>query len=150
VSGKRNRGYAFVEVESGRAAMEALDSTELRLHGRQFVVNEAHPLAEKDERRRETDLPRVDLSERLYLGNLPYSATEATVQSLFESHGLHPLEIYLAFDRQAGRAKGFAFAAMASSEEAARAIGALNGSIVDGRSIVVRPAAPRTRLGDEA
>jgi len=149
-SGRRNRGYAFVEVESGRAAMEALDSTELRLHGRQFVVNEAHPLAEKDERRKETDLPRVDLSERLYLGNLPYSANEATVQSLFESHGLHPLEIYLAFDRQAGRSKGFAFAAMASIEEAARAIGALNGSIVDGRSIVVRPAAPRTRLGDEA
>jgi len=141
--GRKNRGYAFVEVPDGQSAMRALDAQNLRLSGRQLVVNEAdQPKAERRPQMpyRQAD---VDISERLYIGNLPYTATEATVRSWFGGHGFSPVEVYMSFDREAGISRGFGFVSMASKDEAAQAIGALNGTIVDGRSIEVRPASPR-------
>lgn len=146
-SGK-NKGFAFVEVSNGRAAMEALDS-DLNMNGRRLVVNEAHE-PKRDVTRRERGSRLIDISERLYVGNLPFSATDVSVRELFRTHGFNPLDVYVAIDRTTRRAKGYAFVSMASDEEASNAIGALNGSVVEGRRLVVRPATPRTAAaGDE-
>jgi hypothetical protein len=117
-SSGKNRGFAFVEVKDAKAAMEALDSPDLAVGGRRIVVNEAQqPKAESSRLGRVT--PSVaEVSERLYVGNLPYTATEESVRNLFVGHGFRPLEIYVAFDRELQRAKGYAFVSMASEEEA--------------------------------
>lgn len=124
--------------------MEALDSSDLAVGGRRIVVNEAQqPKAESSRLGRGT--PSVaEVSERLYVGNLPYTATEESVRNLFVGHGFRPLEIYVAFDRELQRAKGYAFVSMASEEEALRAIGALKETVLEGRSVAVKPAAPRS------
>lgn len=137
----RNRGFAFVEVADGRAAMEALDS-DLNMSGRRLVVNEAHePKREAVQQQRRSR--SMEISERLYVGNLPFSATEPSVRELFRNHGFNPLDVYIAADRVTSRAKGYAFVSMTSGEEATNAIGALNGSVVEGRRLAVRPATPR-------
>jgi RNA recognition motif. (a.k.a. RRM, RBD, or RNP domain) len=147
--GNRNRGYTFIEVQDGQAAMRALEAPNLHLRGRPLIVNEAAP---PQAGRRPQTVDRhagsTDLSERLYIGNLPYTATEATVRELFRGHEFRPLEIYISLDRASGRSRGFGFVSMASERDAAQAIGALNGTIVDGRAIEVRPAMPR-RQGEQ-
>ena len=125
--------------------MEAVDSRDLTLLGRQLVINEAYSLSTQLEQPRGGLTPRdVDISERLYLSGLPYSATETSVRALFQNHGLNPAEVYLPKDRQTGQPRGIGFVSMGSLAEATQAIGALNGSLVEGRSLTVRPAAPRS------
>ena len=76
--------------------------------------------------------------------NLPWASRENEVQDLFRGHGLSPVEVYVSVDRSSGKSRGYAFVSLPSRDDAARAIGALHGSIVDGRPLVVRPAAPRS------
>jgi RNA recognition motif-containing protein len=64
--------------------------------------------------------------KRLYVGNLNYGATESTIRSLFENHGVVE-GVNLIIDRDTGRSKGFAFVEMTNDAEAQRAIAALNG-----------------------
>ena len=141
----KSRGFAFVETEGGRAAMAALDLTDLAIDGRRLVVNEAY---QSERGRRES--PRSVrtaaevVSERLYVGNLAEAATEQAIRQLFTDHGFRPLDVYIAIDRPSRLPKGFAFVSLASMDEAERAIGALHGSVVEGRPVVVSPAAPRT------
>ena len=141
---KASRWFAIVEMKDGRGAMEAVDSRGLILKGRQLVVNEAHPLSTQYDRRFGGRIPSVDITERLYITGIPTSATETTVRMLFQNHGLNPVDIHLPRDRQTGRARGFGFVAMSSQSEAEQAIGALNGSLVEGRSLTIQPAAPRS------
>jgi hypothetical protein len=137
------RWFAFVDMIDGRNAMEAVDSRFVTLKGRRLIINEAHSLSAQVDRPRDGRTPRVDITERLYVAGLPYSATETSVRSLFQNHGLNPVEVYLPKDRQTGHSRGFGFVAMTSESEATQSIGALNGSLVEGRSITVRTAAPR-------
>ena len=137
------RWFAFVDMLDGKNAMEAIDSAEVSLKGRRLVVNEAYSLAAQVTPQRHGRVPTVDTTERLYISRLPYSATESSVRILFQGHGLNPVEIYLPKDSQTGSLKGYGFVTMSSAPEAARAIGALNGSLVDGKSIIVRAASPR-------
>ena len=139
--GDRNRGFAFVEVMDHESAMNALDARP-KISGRTLVVNEAHALV-KSRRYRGVRKTR-GVSERLYVGNLSQIATEQSIRQLFEGHGFRLLDVYIAADRSTGIPKGFAFVSLASDEEAERAIGALNGSVVNDRHITVRPAAPRS------
>ena len=132
------RWFAFVDMIDGRNALEAVDSRNVTLKGRRLMVNEAHSLRAQVERPRYGRTPSVDNTERLYLAGLPLSTTEDSVRSLFQNHGLNPVEIYLPKDLQNGRPRGFGFARMGSQSEAAQAIGALNGSLVEGKSITVR------------
>jgi hypothetical protein len=142
-AGSATRWFAMVEMKDGKAAMEAVDSRELILKGRRLVIDEAHPLSSQVERTKWSRIPRVDVTERLYITGISPSADEASVRILFQNHRLNPVDIYLPRDRMTGRIKGFGFVAMSSQSEAAEAIGALHGSLVDGRSLTVRPAEPR-------
>ncbi len=81
------------------------------------------------------------MSSKIYVGNLPYSVTDATLESNFsEFGGVSSAKVMM--DRDTGRSKGFGFVEMASEQVAQAAIQALNGVSVDGRSIVVSLARP--------
>ncbi len=82
------------------------------------------------------------MSSKIYVGNLPYSVTEATLQSNFSEFG-SVASAKVMMDRDSGRSKGFGFVEMASAECAEAAIRALDGVSVDGRSIIVSLARPR-------
>ncbi len=85
------------------------------------------------------------MGKKLYVGNLPYSATEEELQQAFSRFGT-VASVKLITDRDTGRSKGFAFVEMASDREAADAIGGLNGTDLSGRALTVseaRPQAPR-------
>jgi RNA recognition motif-containing protein len=143
VSGHAARWFGIVEMTDGRNAMEAVDSRDLNLKGRRLVVNEAYPLSSQIDRQQGGRMPSVDITERLYVAGLPYSANETTLRTLFQNHGLNPVDVHIVRDRQSGRGKGFGFVSMSSQSEAAQAIGALNGSLVEGRSLILAPATPR-------
>ena len=82
------------------------------------------------------------MSSKIYVGNLPYSVTNSTLQSNFAEFG--PVtSAKVMMDRETGRSKGFGFVEMTSADVAQAAIKALNGVTVDGRSIVVSLARPR-------
>jgi len=77
----------------------------------------------------------------IYIGNLAFSTTEEKVKSLFAEFG--DIEsIKLIKDKFSGRPKGFGFVEMPSNSEADQAIKALNGNLLDGSNIKVKPADP--------
>ncbi|MFO0874688.1 MAG: RNA-binding protein [Phycisphaerales bacterium] len=79
---------------------------------------------------------------RLYVGNIRYSADEASLRPIFEAFG--PVqEVYIGIDRETGRSRGFAFVTMADQKGATAAIAGLNGKEIDGRVLVVNEAQPR-------
>ncbi len=80
---------------------------------------------------------------RLYVGNLPFSATDESVRALFSKHGTVE-KVSLITDRETGRPRGFGFVEM-SSADAARAIQALNGADFGGRPLRVNEAQDRPR-----
>jgi RNA recognition motif-containing protein len=82
------------------------------------------------------------MSSKIYVGNLPYSVTDSSLQSNFAEFG-SVASAKVMTDRETGRSKGFGFVEMASAENAQAAISALHGRSVDGRSIVVNLARPR-------
>lgn len=82
------------------------------------------------------------MSSKIYVGNLPYSVTDASLKSNFAEFGTVS-SAKVMMDRDTGTSKGFGFVEMASAEAAQAAITALHGMSVDGRSIVVSMARPR-------
>lgn len=82
---------------------------------------------------------------RIYVGNLPFSATEESLGALFSKHGTVE-KVSLINDRDTGRPRGFGFVEM-SSADAARAIQALNGTDFGGRPLRVNEAQERPRGG---
>jgi RNA recognition motif-containing protein len=87
------------------------------------------------------------MNTKLYVGNLSFSTTENDLQDTFGAHGT-VTESSLVMDRETGRARGFGFVTMSTPEEAQKAISALNGSMVDGRSLTVNEARPKEARGD--
>ena len=81
------------------------------------------------------------MSKSIYVGNLPWSATEDEVRDLFAEHG-NVLNVKLVNDRDTGRARGFGFVEMEDAD-ADRAIEALNNSTLGGRTLRVNEAKPR-------
>ena len=81
------------------------------------------------------------MSKSIYVGNLPWSATEDQVRNLFSQYGTVN-SVNLISDRETGRARGFGFVEMADGD-AAGAIQALNGADMDGRSLKVNEAQPK-------
>ena len=79
---------------------------------------------------------------KLYVGNLPYSATENDIEQLFRQHG-DVESVALPTDRDTGRPRGFGFVEMATAEGATKAIAALNGADFNGRSLNVNEARAR-------
>lgn len=82
---------------------------------------------------------------KLYVGNLPFTATEEAVHALFSKHGTVE-KVSLITDRETGRPRGFGFVEM-SNADASRAMQALNGVDFDGRSLKVNEAQDRERSG---
>ncbi len=82
---------------------------------------------------------------KLFVGNLPFSATEQSVRALFEPHGTIE-SIALINDRETGRPRGFGFIEMPNAD-AARAMQALNGRNFEGRDLKVSEAQAKERNG---
>ena len=86
------------------------------------------------------------MSTKLYVGNLPYEATEADLQTLFETSG--PVaSINIVRDRATGQARGFAFVEMNDADGARKAISELNQQQYGGRSLTVNEAKPMAPRG---
>ena len=79
--------------------------------------------------------------KKLYVGNLPYQATEADLQSWFAQAGVTAETITLMRDRYTGEARGFGFVELADAD-ADRAVQACNGKNFQGRTLVVNEARP--------
>ena len=75
----------------------------------------------------------------LFVGSLPFRLTEAELREIFEEYG-EVSSAKIITDKISGRSKGFGFVEMPDDEAAKKAIEALNGSEVEGRSIVVNKA----------
>ena len=81
--------------------------------------------------------------KKLYVGNLPFQATEEDISNWFTQAGATGASVSLVKDRDTGQARGFAFVEINNDEEAARAIQTLNGQDFMGRNVVVNEARPR-------
>lgn len=158
----RSRGFGFVEMESGdaaRAAISALHGS--TLDGQTLTVNEANPvrgMAPREDNRRpftpsassgaSGDRPApmgVRASGvRLFVGNLPYTATNAELEKLFAESG-KVVSVSIMMDRATGQSKGFAFVDMGSKDEAAAAIKRFDGREALGRMLKVNEARPPER-----
>ena len=79
------------------------------------------------------------MGKKLYVGNLPFTATESELRSLFEAHG-SIASVNVITDRETGRARGFAFVEMEDASDAANAMRALDGSEMGGRNLRVNEA----------
>lgn len=82
---------------------------------------------------------------KLYVGNLPWSITDADLQALFEPYGPVASANVIA-DRDTGRSRGFGFVEMEQAD-AQRAIAELNGHQVESRALKVNEAQEKTRRG---
>jgi RNA recognition motif-containing protein len=82
------------------------------------------------------------MATRIYVGGLPYSATEQELENLFAAHGTVKSATVIT-DKYTGQAKGFGFVEMSTNEECQAAISALNGTEMGGRSLTVNEAKPR-------
>ena len=80
--------------------------------------------------------------KNIFVGNLSYAATEETIRSLFETHGSVG-RVNIVTDRETGQPRGFGFVEMANDGEGEKAIAALNGTDVDGRTLNVNEARPK-------
>ena len=83
------------------------------------------------------------VSTKLFVGSLPWAINDDTLRSTFEAHG-KVVSAKVITDRQTGRSRGFGFVEMESESEASQAIQALNGSQLNGRSIIVSEAKPKS------
>lgn len=82
------------------------------------------------------------MGKKIYVGNLPFSASEQDLRELFEAHGSID-SVNVIMDRETGRARGFAFVEMSDAAAAANAIRALDGSDMGGRALRVNEAEDR-------
>ena len=85
------------------------------------------------------------MGKKLFVGNLPFSATDASLQQIFAQAGTVESAKVIT-DRDSGRSKGFGFVEMATDEDAQSAISKFNGADYEGRAMTVaeaRPQAPR-------
>ena len=78
----------------------------------------------------------------IYVGNLPYSTTDESLQEAFAAHGT-VTRAQVVIDRASDRSRGFGFVEMADDGEAEASIEAMNGAELDGRTLVVNVARPK-------
>jgi len=81
------------------------------------------------------------MSKKIYVGNLPYTATDADLKNLFAEYGAID-SVFLPIDKMSGRPRGFGFVEMSSDTEAQAAIEGLNGKEYEGRKLMVNEARP--------
>ena len=81
--------------------------------------------------------------KNLYVGNLPHSTTESDLRTVFEAHGAVE-KVSIVTDRETGRARGFGFVEMTNPADADKAVAALDGSELGGRTLKINEAKPKT------
>ncbi|MEM1331286.1 MAG: RNA-binding protein [Planctomycetota bacterium] len=86
------------------------------------------------------------MASKLYVGNLPFSASEEEIHELFSQYG-DVVSANLVMDRETGRPRGFGFVEYNDEESANRAIEATNGMDFGGRTLTVNEARPRENRG---
>ncbi|MSQ77765.1 MAG: RNA-binding protein [Nitrospiraceae bacterium] len=89
------------------------------------------------------------MGSKIYVGGLPYAATEQQLSDLFAQHGAVESARVIT-DKFTGQSRGFGFVEMTASEDAQKAIASLNGTQMDGRTLTVneaKPMEPRTGGG---
>jgi cold-inducible RNA-binding protein len=114
-----------------------------------YVARVLGPVAHDSLVARIPGLKEVFMGSKIYVGNLPFSATSEQLNEMFSKFGTVD-SAKIVMDRDTGRSKGFGFVEMSSGDEAAAAIEKLNGQDMGGRSLVVneaRPMEPRTGGG---
>jgi cold-inducible RNA-binding protein len=84
--------------------------------------------------------------KNIFVGNLSFGATEDSLRSMFESYGTVD-RVNIVTDRDSGQSRGFAFVEMSQDAEGERAINGLNGKDLDGRTLNVNEARPKTEGG---
>ncbi len=84
------------------------------------------------------------MSKRLYVGNLPFTATEEEIRNLFEAEGRKVENVSVISDRETGRPRGFAFVEMTTQNDADSAVQKLNGFQLGGRTLTVSEARERS------
>jgi len=140
---KRSRGFAFVTLDSQDAAAQAIaqrDQTEL--DGRTIRVNESRPRGLHDRSNSGFNMAgHIDV--KLYVGNLPFDADEATIRDLFARFG-QVVDYFRPTEKNNGKARGFAFITMPAAD-AEKASLELDGEELDGRIIRVKEAQPKGR-----
>jgi cold-inducible RNA-binding protein len=85
---------------------------------------------------------------KIYIGNLGYDVTDEKLSAMFEKYGTVDSATVIT-DRDTGRSKGFGFVEMSDLKQAQAAMNGLNGTELDGRTITVSEARPRTPRGDD-
>jgi RNA recognition motif-containing protein len=88
----------------------------------------------------------IGLGKKLYIGNLPYTATEEELRGLFEEHGT-TTSVAVIMDRETGRSRGFGFVEFETEASAEAARNALDGRDMGGRPLRVNEAQERERGG---
>lgn len=83
---------------------------------------------------------------KLYVGNMSFDSTEASLEGLFSNYGTVS-EVAVITDRETGRPRGFAFVTMPNDDEARTAIEQLNGQEFEGRTLNINEARPKTGGG---
>jgi len=87
------------------------------------------------------------MGSKIYVGGMPYSTTDAELNELFATHGTVE-SAKVVTDKFTGQSRGFGFVEMSSAEEAQKAISALNGTQLGGRTLTVNEARPQEpRMG---
>ncbi|MGB1475739.1 MAG: exosome complex RNA-binding protein Csl4 [Candidatus Poseidoniaceae archaeon] len=133
------RGFGFITFESkdmADAAIAALDGQKIK--GRRIGVRDAD--APRDEKPKRAPRPQ---GARLYVGNLPFKATEDDLTALFKDH-CDSVHVQWATDRS-GRKKAFAFVTIQPESKGEEVVGKLNGSDFMGRNIKVDVSKPQNR-----
>jgi RNA recognition motif-containing protein len=82
------------------------------------------------------------MNQKLYVGNLPFSATDATLSEMFAEAGT-VTSASIITDRMSGRSKGFGFVEISSPEEAQKAIEMFHDKEYEGRKLTVNEARPK-------
>ena len=83
---------------------------------------------------------------KLFVGGVPYSATEEQLTEIFAAHG-ELKEVHLVTDKETGNSKGFAFVTYKSHKEGTAAIEALKGTQMDGRRLNIQESKPKEGRG---
>lgn len=84
------------------------------------------------------------MTNKLFIGSLDYSTTDSQLEEHFAQAG-KVLSAKVIMDRETGQGKGFGFIEMSTEEEAKTAMGKLNGTQLNGRSIAIKEAIPQER-----
>lgn len=138
----RLRGFAFVTLSSDEQAQKARNQLQgVDCGGRPLNLREFSQ--EPPKRGAPGERPKREEAPTLFLGKLPFEATQAQVEELFNSQGVGPIARLTLPVGPDGRPRGFGFATMSSDDQVEQAVAKLNGATLMGRQIVVSKAQPR-------